>query len=78
MLEKLTLGNHTTHEPKLAEVFDSMMCTVWSCSMEVCPAKETSRPVALPRLVVGKELIVVDRSVSLVQSVCPRSAAVVC
>lgn len=54
------------------------MCRVWLGLVQVGPSQETASPVALPRCMVGHELMEVDWSVGLVECICALGASVIC
>lgn len=53
------------------------MCWIGLATIQVGPAQEAARPVSLPGLVVGAELVVVNWAVGLIQGVCAIAPAIV-
>ena len=73
----LTLRDDALDGAHLTQPLHCHVARVRSGSVQVRPAQETPGPVSLARFMAADELVVVDRSVRLVQGVGPRRAAVV-
>lgn len=73
-----TLRDYASTNSQLAQLPDSGMGFVRPCLVQRRPAQETPGPVPFPCLVVRRELVVVYRSVGLVQRVRAIGAPVVC
>ena len=71
------MGDHFTYDTSLCQIADSPMSAVGPGFVEVCPPEETTSPVTFSRLMVGNELVVVYRSIRLVQSIGACSTTVV-
>lgn len=73
----LTLCYHVADESSLSEITNSPVGSVGLSLVQIGPSKETTSPVSFTRLMIGDELIVIDRPISFVQSVGSSSSTVI-
>jgi len=64
-------------QSEISQRADSMVCWIWLAAVQVCPSQEAASPVSLSGLMVGAELVVVYRTIGLVQGVCAIATTVV-